>query len=159
MAKSLDAGISLRNLLVMCKKAFHILFPIGLQALHGQRDWNVMTDLLSQVKHAYESGNTHRKRICWLRTCHFHSHFFDCNHTLNSRQNSVFLCFGTADVKHLKPFNRTQSTAKWQNPDKIIFEFVSLVILMSCDRLKNLDKSKFSHWKNQNNTEPWLIEW
>lgn len=144
MAKDFDTGISLRNPFGMCKKVFHSLLPIGLQALHGQRGWNLMTDL--QVKLTYESGNTHRERICWLRTCHFHSHFFDCNHTLNSRQSSVFLCCGTADVKHLKLFNRTKSTAKWQNPDKIILKFVSLVILMSCDRVKNLHKSRFSHW-------------
>lgn len=159
MAKDFDAGISLRNPFVMCKKAFHSLLLRGLQALHRQRDWNVMTNLLSQVKHAYKSGNTHREWICWLRTCHFYSHFSDCNHTLNSRQSSVFLCCGTADVKHLKPFNRTQSTAKWQNPDKIILKFVSLEFLMFCDRVKNLDKSEFSHWKNQNNTKSWLIEW
>lgn len=79
------------------------VLPIGLQALHGQRDWNVMTDLLSQVKHAYESGNTHREQICWLRTCHFHSHFFDCNHTLNSRQ-SCFSLLWHSRCKTFKTF-------------------------------------------------------
>lgn len=76
-----------------------------------------------------------------------HSHFSDHNHTLFSRHGSVFLCCGTADVKHLKPFNRTQPKAKWQNSDNIILKFTSLAFQILCHRVKTLDKSKFSHWK------------